>query len=1011
MLSQTFRLFLRTAEPSSWAWLSGQLRHLIAIAQANKEEIRPDVAPLAMTIRAYALAQLGQTAEAEDSLRLAQHEGRMADTGYHGIRALTLAHLGSVKAAQQEIMLMLKLAIPVDVRPADTFDPLATDCLEAFCQSMYSQQSKDALLGILDTPPRGFRRLLLSGVESPLTRPFCDVLADVGHPVEWLELRINAGLPKALGGMMLVALLRQSDRTDDALAVYRLMKREMILVPYGARFRLARALQDAGSDADKEIWTELEEDRKQRSSSTGDGVKDVKSPQNVLRAELKTLCHFGRLDEASAIWSQLVDHFSPSRSDCLAYASALAKQRDSRAVSELLRYHLGPAMVHDPAALEVQLAAHVNAQEVGPAQSVFDRLNTLRPSVKAYNSMLLLYTSLGDVDQAVTMFDALLDSGVKADVASYTTLISLFAHQRDVENAEHIFGSMEAAGLKPDGIACAALLNAYVEAANWQGAATRWSALPHHLRSDPNVANVILKAFVLLAYPTAHILTLFRAISKPTVHDWALAILSAADNADLDTARDLFEEMDRLANRRRSRSPRPNVYIFSILLHGYLKIGDAASSRSVYDEMQARGIMPSSVTYGMIIASFTNTGNVSGLRQAHDFATTILDRSMSEKGGARGKIAENLVGPLLVASGGIRDLESAEEYFATGAGHSSPTVPMYTKLMDAYRKAGEADSVLDIWRKIYRAAKDKVSNGSGLDFAKSGKVGDMNAGRLASDNSLCIPLSIALDTFASTGRYTDVRRIWEEVSGTGLGRDAENYNHYAAALAKTGDIEGAFAVVSDVLLPRYDEVLQRREVAQRPPAGTFVRQSQFDLVHGAHFGLRPELNTIETPANLLEELGDRDNPPHRPPNRRHEQRFRMESEAGPVTGSDSPMLPGVNLLKSWRPSDVLWRPSIATIATLDHAYAQLEDAAQRNRAWMALAWDESEPDREDGEQAVKMRFPAFHNAPLRRHSDGEVEKRGPRAMLMRLNSKYARVVGLIMFHRRKRRPRVGEGAA
>nr|ADE10094.1 PPR [Tremella fuciformis] len=821
--------------------------------------------------------------------------------------------------------------------------------------------------------------------------------------------------------MTLVSLLRQPDRTDDALAVYRLMMQEAVLVPHGARFRLARALQDSGSDADREIWLELEEVQRHRGHETSSlgrlsgGAQDVKSPRNALRDELRTLCHFDQLDEAAAIWSKLLNAYEPSRSDCLAYAAALAKQRDSKAVVEILGSHFGPAILEDPAALEVQLAAHVNAQEVELAQSVFDLLSTLRPSVKSYNAMLQLHTALGNIDEAVTMFDALLDSPVDADVASYTILISLFARQRDVENAEQAFDSMRAAGLEPDGIAYAAMLNAYVEAANWQGAATRWSALPRHLQTDPNVANVILKAFVLLAYPTQHILTLFRAIAKPTVHDWALAILSAADNADLDTARDLFEEMTRLADRRGSRSPRPNVYIYSILLHGYMRIGDAESARSVYDEMQSRGIVPSSVTYGMIIATFTNTGSISGLQKAHEFASTILNRSMAEKAGARGKTAENLVGPLLVASGRIRDLESAEEYFDMGTGNHPPTIPMYTKLMDAYRKAGQADSVKDIWGKIYQAAKEKVSYGSRLaltnakDDVKSARASATETvpGHLANNNSLCIPLSIALDTFASTGRYADVRRVWGQVNETGLGRDAENYNHYAAALAKTGDIEGAFAVVSNILLPRYDEVLQRREAAQRPPPGTLVRQSQSDTAHVEHFGLRPELNAAKSPADLLGELGDSDNPPHRPPNRRHEQRFHMESESGRVFPSDSPMLPGVDLLKSWRPSDVLWRPSLATIATLDHAYSQLEDATQRSRAWMAVAWDENDKDKEEGDQDIKMRFPAFNNVPLRRHSDGEIEKRGPRAMLMRLNSKYARVVGLIMFHRRKR-PRGAE---
>ncbi|EIW66339.1 hypothetical protein TREMEDRAFT_57800, partial [Tremella mesenterica DSM 1558] len=78
---------------------------------------------------------------------------------------------------------------------------------------------------------------------------------------------------------------------------------------------------------------------------------------------------------------------------------------------------------------------------------------------------------------------------------------------------------------------------------------------------------------------------------------------------------------------------------------------------------------------------------------------------------------------------------------------------------------------------------------------------------------LCIPLSITLDALCHAKRYHDLRKVWQQTFDAGFGLDAANWNHYAVALARMGDVERAFKVVQDVLLVRWDEINSRRERA------------------------------------------------------------------------------------------------------------------------------------------------------------------------------------------------------
>jgi pentatricopeptide repeat protein len=755
-----------------------------------------------------------------------------------------------------------------------------------------------------------------------------------------------------------------------------------------------------------------------------------------------------------------------------------------------------------PDALDVLLRKYIVSNDIVAAQTTFDKLVALRPTRVAYDRMLAFYAAHARADDAIELFDSMLLRGIQPTLASLTSLVALFANRRDVENAQNVFDMIPAMGFTPDSAAWTAIMNAEVEAGQWTAAALRWQGMPDDMKQTRSVLGVVMKAYLHMAAPTSKVLEVFESAREEdrTGHMWSVAIQSAVDDRDFDLAESLFERMRRAYTANASR-PEPSVFHYSILLYGYMQADQQSRAKQVYDAMLERGIVPTSVTYGMMLSSWRHADGVTAYAQASRFARSVHLHAVqsNEKPRARGGAMENIYGPLISLSGNIGDMETAEGYLKlaatplnamggkargdpaltgqemmldeNGAGvgelssmtaqdveahfasdRPAQALTMYTRLLDVYRRSGQTDSVMAIWDHIFalacRVSKETASKH--LTGVRS---------RRSRDNILCIPLSIVLDSLGAAGRLMDVRSTWERVSKAGFGFDAQNYNHYAVALARMGDVERAFAVVEDVLYPRYRAVIKRQmravREAERLEGERVTSASHLDAdaniedVWESGPRVMPENMTriALQEGNSLNGADIITQPAQRPPNRRSEQRWAggafnhgegrddvygpsswgaesthgEDPSSGTGTGNNGkrPSI-DVTMLKAWRTTDILWRPSVTTISVLEHVWKQLQEA--KSRAWFVLADGGGEGDADadaeedgvgvaggtksahangNGQDGGVVTLPAFGDVPVR-DANGEISKSSPTAIIMRLNKRYVKTVALIMFHRRKR---------
>ncbi|WVQ99032.1 hypothetical protein IAU59_006164 [Kwoniella sp. CBS 9459] len=1052
-LLKVLALWRQTAEEADWIWLKDKLETAWDFVEEHGTGQKSLLSTM-RSIRAYARVELGEAQEAMNLLEAKtasdEIDTQRSQPTSDAIAALVFLRLEEWDLARRYMSTAIskgvnRLSKFEHDRKAVSYPKFDADLFKEYEQSALAANRKGDIIDLAAEFVWGTRELLLGPANdsyrypSVISRILFNALNGTEAPLEWYSEQCSQQSEEfsaALGCFLFLALTRDRLRLSEATALFDLLQARGMKPPATPAFEFCEKIV---LDSKSEGWVLYQRIRNMY----------PELPHQALYRGLRLAGRAGWIEEEEKIWKEVCARYPPSWQDRTTSASYLAQRGRVEECANSLRLRVGEDFEQDPGALEILFTAYIHANDTDAAQGILRKINAIEPRIYPYNALLQLYADQANVNAAIRLFDEFLASPIRPDLHSYTALISLFAKRRDPMNAENCFRAMVDAGIEPDAVAHASLINASVQAGDWLAAAKRWSALPAEIQTSSHVASAVIRALVLLSSPTEHVIALFRKIHKPSTQAWALVIQSACDSGDMDLARDIYEEMEHVLRASENKSTRPFTYTLSILLHGYMKQGDGNSARAVYDDMLKREIMPSSVTYGMIIQSFAEARGERSLEQAHDFAMTVYKQAqaglIADQRHEKAQTNQNIFSPLVVAHGRSQNLEVAQSYFdMIGEDESKESVHMYTQLMDVYRRAGETDKVMENWNKAFQLALDVSSYRGPGEATQDGQDVDAEEAEApqptrSNENILCIPLSIALDSLSAAGRYYEVKRVWNEVEKAGFGFDAGNYNHLSVALARTGDVIGAFMVADQVLLKRYEEVKQRRneairESANLPSLQELARRnnqlSETDmehiLSHDAAAEARDEdavgLDVVDRPVQ----------PYFGPPNRRSalhtRSPFTAEAKADPLAQLD------LRLLQSWRPSDTLWKPSLLTISVLDLTYAQLEEAGRR-KAWVPLTFsDENDTEDEttssfglirpsekggaaaggagaggeDGtvDQTKKRTYgvvlPLFGNTAVRNHVTGHPARKGPVEILKSLNRRYSRMVGLIMFHRKKR---------
>ncbi|GAA5955216.1 hypothetical protein JCM3765_003247 [Sporobolomyces pararoseus] len=487
----------------------------------------------------------------------------------------------------------------------------------------------------------------------------------------------------------------------------------------------------------------------------------------------------------------------------------------------------------------------------------------LRPPLSAVNSIMFGFARRGDVQTVDELFRQLLEGEfdrLKPDVGSWNSLVLARVLVKDPTAASRVIEEMRRlGGAEPNRQTWTTLMAGLVETSQWKDALKIYQYLETHpsvaLRPDTATTNVILKACVLTATPASSVLTLFRQLLirgfRPNMMTYTLVLHSLVTAGLMDAAEELYLMMDRPPPSSSSSSPtipestrlptsmspiRPDQFIYSTLIAGYLKQSEKEKARACLAEMRRRGIEPSSITLAIVVGSQvdgrTTPAKVKSMvKEARTLLTedgTAFARLRKSQFWRRdrkltmGEEAAAIMKPILksAAEKGLTGvaLNLLEELQSRGRRTDELPVELYTMLMDAFKRVDDpevaADNIKTIWDRIYESVAERFMtlttspsspSPSTPELPSSLTAHSLTTSRLeiridpAQASILCVPLTIFLETLARAGRRHLFGLTWRALARQGFVFDASNWNVLALHFARDLQLERAFWIAEHVL--------------------------------------------------------------------------------------------------------------------------------------------------------------------------------------------------------------------
>lgn len=432
-----------------------------------------------------------------------------------------------------------------------------------------------------------------------------------------------------------------------------------------------------------------------------------------------------------------------------------------------------------------------------------------RPDGHVYSIILQSFARHGDVDSVAAMFDQMRTAEVKPDRVHYTSVVALLAQRKHAVAAEAFYLRALREGITPDRVMITSLMNAHVEAGSWEGVVRIFD----YLRQSPQfrrdlsieIYNTLLKAYVLIGTPFRVVLAMFRKLARvgirPDGYTYALVIQSACDAGKMNVAEDLFAEMEEEA---KSWGPLHHLdaYVLTIIMAGHVRQRSKARAKACYEDMQRRGIHPSSVTYKQILLAYANDRAEASLKIAESFLRQIMDADADDPSWtgseSRASALGNIYSPLMLAYAKKEKPEEVVRLFngmleAGGA----PSLESLTIILDVHRRTNNIDVVRQLWPRIWELALRK----SCADELFKGDNSTSAPTLRRRSNLLCMPLSIYIDALSAAGEHHAVLDAWTRAKAEGFSFDAHNWNHLAVVLVRAGELDRAFEVLERVLIP------------------------------------------------------------------------------------------------------------------------------------------------------------------------------------------------------------------
>jgi pentatricopeptide repeat protein len=261
------------------------------------------------------------------------------------------------------------------------------------------------------------------------------------------------------------------------------------------------------------------------------------------------------------------------------------------------------------------MKAYLDDGKTEDAHAVLDMAieKGLKPHTQTYNLLLLGYSREPNLMGALRVLQDMMKHGVEANKTSYDMLIRLFSRLTDPKAAVKVLNEAVTAGEIPDELSYAPLMFAYAAAKDVENVERIFRVMLNSKINPSTISyNVMVHAYAINDdMPRAlRIYTEMVANGiEPDEVTYNTLICRLVDIGAVGDAEKIFNQARRVLRSARA---------YNALINAYMRQGDHAASRRIYNEMLMNGISPDGLTYTLLMHAYATGGDAYGARLVMD---------------------------------------------------------------------------------------------------------------------------------------------------------------------------------------------------------------------------------------------------------------------------------------------------------------------------------------------------------------------------------------------------------
>ncbi|KAG6543163.1 hypothetical protein Mapa_015412 [Marchantia paleacea] len=327
--------------------------------------------------------------------------------------------------------------------------------------------------------------------------------------------------------------------------------------------------------------------------------------------------------------------------------------------------------------------------QVDNAKSLFEAIvgEGLVPNLITFNTLIGAYSSVGMYVEALQVFNLLVKAGFEPDVISYTALMNSYSKSGKSDEAREVFDLMKRRSQNPNIVTYNTLIDAYGSA----GRVTEALRLLPDMDFDDIPPNVVTICSLIAAcgrsgqaHKCADVLkaaNLRKIVLNLNAYNTAISVYMNGG---------MYEEAKELYEIMQLRGVAPDSITFSILIYGASKVGDVEEAQTLYKEMLSVGIEASVEAFSALIHAYAQQGMAA---EAHAALTEMKQSSCPPNVFTYTSLiqAYRVAGMPELAAAVLQEMESSG---------IKPDAVACSSLFSIFNECGKIEKTLRLWSKL-----------------------------------------------------------------------------------------------------------------------------------------------------------------------------------------------------------------------------------------------------------------------------------------------------------------------